>query len=504
MTAAITSRITSPAPAATESLARRLSLWARPQFLVLLEGDLGSGKSTFARAFIRALAENPDLDVPSPTFTLVQSYAETRLPVFHADLYRLKSAGEVEELGLGDMLASQCGLVEWPERLPGGLTGDVLQISFAGGGESREITMKASGGWARALARDAEIESFLTPAPERHFLEGDASARRYEWLEGAEGSKPILMDMPTRPDGPVVKDGKPYSAIAHLAEGLPAVVAINAELVARGYSAPRISRFDLRKGLAVIENLGTRVFGKMLLAGEDMTEPMLAAASVLAHMAAQSWPAEVPADSSTRHRLSPYDDEALLIEADLLPSWFFPYAMGRDAPSSLNESFAAAWAPLLPLIKPERPVWVLRDYHSPNLIWIPERQGLQRVGLIDTQDAVLGHPAYDLMSMTQDARVDIPPDLARKTVAHYLELRAAEKDFDRANLLAAYAVLGAQRATKILGIFARLSKRDGKHGYLRHMPRVSRALAENLQHPALAGLRRWYEQNLPQALAVKP
>jgi N-acetylmuramate 1-kinase len=495
----------SKSSADTEALAGRLSLWARPGLLILLSGDLGSGKSTFARAFIRALAEGKSaFDIPSPTFTLVQAYDETRVPTFHADLYRLKSPLEAEELGLAEMLASHCGLVEWPELLPDHLTPDILHLDFSGGGETRDIHLRAEGVWAKALARDSEIESFLSPAPQRHFLEGDASARRYEWLERADGSRPILMDMPTRPDGPPVKDGKPYSAVAHLAEGLPAVVAINRHLVAQGYSAPRIERFDLARGLAVIENLGSRVFGRMLLAGDDMTAPMLAASEVLAHMARRDWPETVPADAHTSHRLSPYDEDAQLIEADLLPTWFLPYSTGRNAPETLKQSFASVWKALLPLARPRKPVWVLRDFHSPNLLWLPEREGLQRVGLIDTQDAVLGHPAYDLMSMTQDARVDIPDALASTVVAHYLDLRHKEKDFDRANFRAAYAVLGAQRATKILGIFARLSKRDGKHGYLRHMPRVSRALARNLDHPALAALKAWYLENMPQALDVKP
>jgi N-acetylmuramate 1-kinase len=497
--------VTTQSPAETEALAARLSLWLRPGFLILLTGDLGSGKSTFARAFIRALApDGSAFDIPSPTFTLVQSYDETRLPVFHADLYRLKSADEALELGLGELLQTGAGLVEWPAHLPPGLTPDVLHLSFTGRGETREITITAEGAWAKALQRDAEIAGFLAGvSATRHFLEGDASARRYEWLAMADGARPILMDMPTRPDGPPVKDGKPYSAIAHLAEGLPAVVAVNTLLAERGYSAPRILRADLKSGLALIENLGARVYGKMLLAGEDMSEPMLAAAEVLADMARHEWPATVPAGEGVQHHVPPYDMEALLIEADLLPSWFWPYLHGKAAPAGVNESFASIWRKLIPLATATRPQWVLRDYHSPNLLWIPERKGLKRVGIIDTQDAVMGHGAYDLMSMTQDARVDIPDALAARTVAHYLALRSTEVGFDSAAFLTAYAVLGAQRATKILGIFARLSKRDGKHGYLRHMPRVSRALARNLEHPALAPLRQWYLDHLPEALVVK-
>jgi tRNA threonylcarbamoyl adenosine modification protein YjeE len=507
MTARNSMLLHSTSPAETESLAARLSLWARPGFLILLLGDLGSGKSTFARAFIRALAEGRgDFDIPSPTFTLVQAYDETRIPVFHADLYRLKDAGDLDELGLGDLLASHVGLVEWPEKLSPPVA-DVLHLAFSGSGEARDIAIDAAGGWARALERDAEIESFLAPLRPftRHFLEGDASARRYEWLEVQDGSKPLLMDMPTKPDGPPVKDGKPYSAIAHLAEGIRSVLCVNEVLgQAMGYSAPKTLRHDVGHGLALIENLGGKVYGRMLLAGEDMTEPMLTAAELLADMGQRTWPTASEHPQWGTYRLPSYDEEALLIEADLLPSWFWAYLHGSAPPPEINATFAAVWRTLIPHTVQDKPQWVLRDFHSPNLIWIPERSGIKRVGLIDTQDALLGHAAYDLMSMTQDARVDIPDALAARTVEHYLSLRSGEDGFDTAAFHTAYAVLGAQRATKILGIFARLSKRDGKHGYLRHMPRVSRALAQNLGHPVLAELKQWHIDHLPEALSVNP
>jgi aminoglycoside/choline kinase family phosphotransferase len=133
---------------------------------------------------------------------------------------------------------------------------------------------------------------------------------------------------------------------------------------------------------------------------------------------------------------------------------------------------------------------------------MPEREELKRVGIIDTQDAVLGHPAYDLASMLQDARVDIEFAWADELYAHYENLRRQQGAFDVEKFSAAYAILGAQRATKILGIFARLAKRDGKPGYLKHMPRVSRYLARNLAHPALTTLKNWYEANMPEALEV--
>jgi len=490
----------------TEGLAKALSLFAKPGFAVLLKGDLGSGKSTFARAFIKALAQgNAEFDVPSPSFALIQTYDNTRLPVAHVDLYRLRAEAEIDELGLAELTKTHILLIEWPTPAAEAIVVDKLSLEFSGSGEARDIKIKGSGAWIPALKRNVEIEAFLAaqgvdPAS-RHVLDGDASSRRYESVKlGARDV--ILMDMPQRPDGPPVKDGKPYSAIAHLAEGLPAVVAINDGLLQRGFGVPEIYACDLQHGLALIENLGHDVFYNMFRRGDDMEVPMRAAVEVLAEMASQPWPHQLKNRDGSIYSLPSYDTEAQLIEVDLLPSWFHRHVHKTEAPAQLNESFANAWARILPLTVVERPVWVLRDYHSPNLLWLPAREGLKRVGLIDTQDALLGHPAYDLASMLQDARTDIDFAFADGLYAHYVNLRHAQGPFDEAEFAQAYAILGAQRATKILGIFARLNMRDGKPQYLQHMPRVSRYLARGLQHPSLAGVKSWFETHMPAALEV--
>jgi tRNA threonylcarbamoyl adenosine modification protein YjeE len=495
-------------PEELEALAGDLSLMAGPGLAVLIMGDLGAGKTTFARAFIRALAPGtPDLEVPSPTFTLLQTYGETRVAVAHADFYRLSAASEAAELGLDELVASHVLLVEWPERgmvpdLP-----DFLLVTLTGSGAAREIVLEGHGAWATLLRRHRAIVSFLERSgwgdARRTFFEGDASFRRYERLEAGE-RRAILMDMPARPDGPPVKDGLPYSAVAHLAEDIRRVAAVNGELLRRGYSAPAIEAIDLDQGLAIIEDLGPLVYGTMMAEGRDMDEAQRAAVALLADMAAQEWPQEVPVGQGETLRIQPYDEAAQLIEADLLPQWFWPYRHGVAVPEALREEFAGLWREVLPISRSVRPVWTLRDYHSPNLIWMPERSGLRRVGLIDTQDCVLGHPAYDLASLLQDARVDIEAATERRLLAHYVALRQQAAGFDRAAFEQAYAVLGAQRATKILGIFARLSKRDGKHGYLRHLPRVSGYLERDLAHPALARLRAWFDRHLPAAARVAP
>ncbi len=486
--------------AALESFAADLALFARPGMALLLKGDLGAGKSTFARAFIRALAPGQDFDIPSPTFTLVQTYDETRVPVAHADLYRIGSVDELDELGFDDLARSYVLAIEWPEKILEWPLADRLLIELSGSGNHREAVIGASGAWIQALARNDAIRAFLAGTrwsmAERRFLEGDASFRRYETLHLAHGEAAVLMDMPARPDGPPVKHGKTYSAIAHLAEDIRAVIAVNSVLIDKSYSAPRSEAFDLKHGFAIMEDLGRNVYGRMMQSGANMAEPMSAAVAVLADMAGRDWPQDVHLPD-TVHRLSPYDVEAQLIEVDLLPSWFWPHVTGSGIPPQVLAEFESLWRDLLPLTQPEKRVWVLRDYHSPNLLWLPEREGLKRVGLIDTQDCLMGHPAYDLASLLQDARVDIGFAMADDLYAEYCALRARSGPFDRQAFDVAYAILGAQRATKILGIFARLSKRDGKHGYLRHIPRVSRYLERNLAHPRLGALKAWFDRHLP-------
>ena len=500
----ITRRFASPQ--SLEAFAAELSLFARPGMALLLKGDLGAGKSTFARAFIKALAQGVDFDVPSPTFTLVQTYDETRVLVAHADLYRISSTQELEELGLEDLLSTHVLAVEWPEKILDWPLADRLLVELSGAGQFRDATLTASGAWEQALARNDSIGAFLETTrwktARRRFLEGDASFRRYETLDlGSEAA--ILMDMPARPDGPPVKNGKPYSAIAHLAEDIRAVIAVNSVLVERGYSAPRAEAFDLAHGFAVMEDLCRNVYGRMMLSGHDMREPMAEAVAVLADMAAQTWPSEVPLSTGSYH-VPAYDIEAQLIEVDLLPSWFWPYITGSDITDEARAEFEGLWSELLALTQPETRVWALRDYHSPNLLWLPEREGRKRVGIIDTQDCLMGHPAYDLASMLQDARVDIGFAVADDLHAQYCDLRTKAGGFDRAAFDLAYAILGAQRATKILGIFARLSKRDGKHGYLRHIPRVSRYLERDLAHPRLGQLKAWFDRHMPAPNRERP
>jgi aminoglycoside/choline kinase family phosphotransferase len=194
--------------------------------------------------------------------------------------------------------------------------------------------------------------------------------------------------------------------------------------------------------------------------------------------------------------IPPYSHEVLMRELTIWADWYAPFALGSGAEAqSAAEEFLALWKELIQTLPPFPPVVVLRDYHADNLFWLPSRNGTDRVGLLDFQDAVVGSPAYDLVSLLQDARRDVPGELEEALLDYYVRgMSTASGDFRTA-----YELLGAQRNCKILGIFVRLARRDGKEMYLNFLPRVRGYLRRNLAHPALAGLRAWYERVIPES-----
>jgi tRNA threonylcarbamoyl adenosine modification protein YjeE len=488
---------------ATQRFMMDIAAALEPGDLVTLSGDLGAGKTTFARALIRYLAGDETIEVPSPTFTLIQTYELPRFTLVHADLYRLAGAAELPELGFDDLPEGAVVLMEWPDRAAGFLPPDRLDITFTLapqlGPEARDARYIGYGAFAGRAERIALIRSFLDEAgfgqAHRLRMVGDASTRIFERL-GLNDRTVVLMNAPRRPDGPPVRNGKPYSAIAHLAEDVVPYVALAAGLRDLDLSAPEILHADLDHGLIVMEDLGDeRIVGGNPPA--PIEERYGAAVDLLAALHGRDLPAALQASPHLDYRLPPYDLEALLIEAELLLDWY----LGRAevvASDDARKTFVTLWSEaLMPAIEAPRS-WVLRDYHSPNLLWLPERDGIARIGVLDFQDALIGPAAYDVASLVQDARVDIPEAMEVALLSRYVRARrGADPEFDPAGFTLLYATLAAQRATKILGIFARLDRRDGKPQYLRHMPRLWNYLHRALAHPALASLKAWYAANVP-------
>ncbi len=488
--------------AETHQLAAELSNYAGVGDFFGLTGDLGAGKSVFARAFLQTLASNQHLEVPSPTFTLVQTYGDLRLKASHFDLYRIVEKSEVDELGLDDALIDGIALVEWPDRIAEYHFTDRLMISIDDvSPNTRKFTLTGHGQWQQKLERWRASAAFLQKAgwgsARRRFLQGDASHRRYERIDD-KTRHCILMDMPHRSDGPAIRDGKSYSSLAHLAEGVKPFITMTKGLQSLDLSPPQIFASQPDDGFLLLEDLGANVYFDMAANGEDMTTPMRAAIDVLVHMSTRL-SAPHPAPELSDHIIPIYDRAALQIEIELLPDWYWPRLKGKAIADNDRTEFLELWQPLWQHLEHCPKIWTLRDYHSPNLIWLPERQGVARVGLLDYQDTVMGAPAYDLMSLLQDARRDVTAQEEAQLYAYYWQqLERTNADYDRDDFDFAYAILGAQRATKILGIFARLADRDNKPLYLAHMPRVRIYLERNLQHARLQPLKRWFDNHLPR------
>jgi aminoglycoside/choline kinase family phosphotransferase len=331
-------------------------------------------------------------------------------------------------------------------------------------------------------------------------VQGDASTRSYERFALGE-KQVILMNSPRRPDGPAIRDGKPYSAVAHLAESVIPFVAMANGLRERGFSAPAILHADLDQGLLFIEDLGDErvVTGDPPAAIKECYETAVDALSALHEM---KLPDALMISPHVEYRIPNYDIEAFLIEAELLLDWFMP-RFGVEVAPAEREQFRELWRALLQPALDMPPTWVLRDFHSPNLLWLRKRSGLARLGILDFQDALMGPGAYDLASLLQDARIDVPEQAEVAWLGRYvLTRREKDPNFDHTQFIKIYVTLAAQRASKILGIFTRLDLRDGKPQYLRHLPRIWGYLQRSLSHPALKPLKAWYGANVPSLKTI--
>jgi N-acetylmuramate 1-kinase len=323
----------------------------------------------------------------------------------------------------------------------------------------------------RARLIDGFLERNGWVNAERSLLAADASFRSYDRLR-REGQRAVLMNAP-----PPQEDIRSFLHIDRI-------------LTKLGLSAPEIFAADPEFGLILLEDFGDRTYTNVLGAAPEREFELYAlAVDVLIALHRRYEPvAGIPL----------YDDERLLDEAALLFDWYLPEV---DVSAGDRSEYLELWRTVLPLVRRAPDTLVLRDYHVDNLMLLQDRADISRCGLLDFQDAVIGPPSYDLVSLLEDARRDVPREMAERLVDRYLDaFPAVERDDFRT----AYAVLGAQRSAKIIGIFTRLARRDGKVNYLSHIPRTWRWLEGNLQHPALGALQDWFDRVIPASARVIP
>jgi aminoglycoside/choline kinase family phosphotransferase len=347
----------------------------------------------------------------------------------------------------------------------------------------------------RVAERTAFIEKAGWGDAELAIIADDASTRSYTRLIRGEHTA-ILMDAPTGAEAsacppsasPEDRHTLGYNAEARLAgPNLVAFAGLSNALCERGFSAPKVLAHDLDGGFLLLEDLGDALFSRIVPAEMHEGTVYSRAVDTLAALYRSSF-AETVAFEGQDWPLQAYDDVALHAETDLFLDWFLTQYAEIELSDAAREDWRAIWAHSFARLAACPPGLVLRDYHAENLIHLPERDGHGCVGVLDFQDAVLGHPAYDLVSLLEDARRNVDRKLAVPLKARFVAQAGIQ---DPAAFDAAYAVLGAQRNAKILGIFVRLALRDGKKRYLNLLPRVARHFVADLQHPALMQLLMW-------------
>jgi aminoglycoside/choline kinase family phosphotransferase len=301
-------------------------------------------------------------------------------------------------------------------------------------------------------------------------LMGDASFRRYIRIHLPDGGSLMLMDAP-----PEKENVASYLAVAR-------------HLHKQGYSAPAIMAQDEAEGLLLLEDLGDDTFTRLLKDAPAREETFYAAAI---DMLAQ-WHGDKKLVDASALPLPLYDTALLMKEAALFADWYLPQIVGVARAAQLAPEYLELWRSLLNGHGLGVSCFVHRDYHADNLMWLVPRQDTARVGLLDFQDAVYGDAAYDLASLLEDARRDIAPALAQAMIERYVQAASIPRE----EFLRAYALLAAQRNSKIIGIFTRLAARDEKHHYLHYLPRVWRHLEHDVTHPMLLPLKAWLDKHI--------
>ncbi|MBL4612694.1 MAG: phosphotransferase [Emcibacter sp.] len=303
-------------------------------------------------------------------------------------------------------------------------------------------------------------------------LADDASFRRYERLTlGAK--RAVIMDAP-----PEFEDIHPFVAVAiHLQN--------------QGLAAPTIYACDMVNGFLLLEDMGDDLFARVMAEDPTQEESLYQLAiDGLVHL----HQATLPTD------MSRYDMDVLLRELGLFVDWYLPAVCGKPLSDRDRAEFLALWQDILPPVAGELTVLTLRDYHAENLMVRSGQAGLARLGLLDFQDAVIGHPAYDLVSLLQDARRDVSEVLEQDMRDNYIRQSGTEA----ASFIRDYALLGAQRNAKIIGIFTRLYLRDGKGAYLDKIEKVWALLERDLEHPALATVKTWMDAHIAREIRARP
>ncbi len=460
--------------------------------LLALNGEIGSGKTTLTKHLINYLTATRIDEINSPTFNLCQTYSKEDLIISHYDFYRLDYLQEIEELDINDSIKNNFTIIEWANKFSSILPKDHFEIQINNKSHQREYKILFHGEYAKKIAAHKNRLSFLSNSnlniKKITKMRGDASKRKYYRVNDGQENF-VLMD--------ASEDSIKKTTTS---KTLTDFIVFGQYLENIGLRVPKIYEFDIQKHLILEEDLGLTTYDELYskLSFKDLISPAIESLLILVHSNYENL------NDLEGRAFEPqnFDKKVFINESKIFIDYYWPYVKNSICPEEEKYKFLFIIEKIYSNLSTDKAI-VLRDFHSPNLHYLQNEKGHRKCALIDFQDALLGHPLYDLVSLAQDARFTISEDKEIYIVDAFKD-KFLFNDFQlsKSSFNEQYKILAIQRSLKILGIFARLSLLEGKNNYIIHMPRVVDYIRRSMDCSLLHDLTHWLKINFKDIFDV--
>ena len=477
-----------------EKLAKELVPLLNEGGVMTLNGQIGAGKTTLAKLIIQELTQTPLEDIVSPTFNLYHTYNRDNLEIAHYDFYRIESEIELLEIDLNESLTDKICIIEWADKFRDLLPKDRIEIFITCKKNERVYRINPLGKFREVVSNRAKIENYLGGLDinftELQRLPGDASKRNYYRVMSPDNTM-ILMDA-TQESNIKSKTG--------LSNGIDDFIKIQKYLDSIDVRVPKLIGRNRIDNILLEEDLGEYSYADMLTK-ENYQKLYNPAIKTLIHISNINHPKNISTDSNP-HYLKEFDLDIYLNEAEIFIDYYWPFIHGKQCNADKKQEFTHVMGEVYSNLTDDKTL-MLRDFHSPNLLFLENEDGFRKCAVIDFQDALFGHPLYDLVSLTNDARTTIDEHQEKYLIDLYKkDFPFNNFQFDSLSFIEQYHILGVQRSIKILGIFARLAILETNQNYLVHMPRVICYIKRIMQSGSIQTLACWLNQNFKETFDV--
>lgn len=477
-----------------EKLAKELAPLLNVGGVMTLNGQIGAGKTTLAKLIIQQLTQTPLEDIVSPTFNLYHTYNKGSLEIAHYDFYRIESEMELHEIDLNESFTDKICIIEWADKFKDLLPKDRIEIFINHTKNKRVYRINPLGKFREVVSNRARIENFLVGLDinftELQRLPGDASKRNYYRVMSSDNTM-ILMDATQESD---------IKSKTGLNNGIDDFIKIQEYLDSIEVRVPKLIVRNKIDSIILEEDLGEYAYTDMLTK-ENYQKLYNPAIKTLIHISNINHPKNI-STSSRPHYLKEFDLDIYLNEAETFIDYYWPFIHGKQCNADKKREFTHIMAEVYSNLTNDKTL-MLRDFHSPNLLFLENENGFRKCAVIDFQDALFGHPLYDLVSLTNDARITIDEYQEKYLIGLYKkDFPFKNFQFDDSSFMQQYHILGVQRSIKILGIFARLAILETNQNYLVHMPRVICYIKRIMQSGSVQTLACWLNQNFKETFDV--